>query len=557
MRALSIFLLCLSIFANPVINEIYDNPNGGASDIPGDDSNEFIELYNCGDEAVDLAGWIIDIAGTTDDIQLFDDPSGFNDPDAILDNTTLLPGEFALILDPEYVDPLNDQPFDIPEGTIVLTIGNTTFGSGSITGGSTVILMNPEGIAIDSMMFLGDISHSEGQSVERLEACAPSTLENWSAADMDISPLGSTPGTYNTVSEVPNDLAIDSSYVEGSTFYAVVGNKGMEVPGTATLSVYRDLDNDNVGDPEELVSTTELSVDDRETVSVPFSPPSDITYILGILSGDQQPANNFSKALYVPSTIEEPLIITEFMNKPSDGMPEWVEFYNNTTETINLNGWSLGDGDDQKEIDEDVIVAPGEFVVLAENEVVIDDTCSGILYMMDSWEALNNTDDVIVLMDSYGFERVRLAYLEDWTSQCLDYDVSQELVSMDADFTDPDSWWCGRDVGGTPGCANSLWSVSGSFDFETDVKAFDPVREKVTITYDIPLKSSLRIRAYNLEGLEMATILDHDSPQTGTIEWNGKKNGENLPIGMYILVADTEPDGERQKLSIAIVRENR
>jgi hypothetical protein len=44
-----------------VINELHYNPDGG------DDLEEFIELYNAGHDAVDLAGWTIDDGDGVDD----------------------------------------------------------------------------------------------------------------------------------------------------------------------------------------------------------------------------------------------------------------------------------------------------------------------------------------------------------------------------------------------------------------------------------------------------------------------------------------------------------
>ena len=73
------------------------NPLGGDGAGAPEDRNEFIEIFNKGQDTVDIYNWIITDFDSEDYIFPFSILSGDS-------NTVILPGEFALILDPEYID---------------------------------------------------------------------------------------------------------------------------------------------------------------------------------------------------------------------------------------------------------------------------------------------------------------------------------------------------------------------------------------------------------------------------------------------------------------------
>ena len=90
--SLSCLLICLTCFSTSdfgggiVINEVMADP-------VSESTGEFVEIYNAGDEAVDLAGWVLGDLKDQNDI-IADYTKAF---DIGVEGTVLNPGQYALI----------------------------------------------------------------------------------------------------------------------------------------------------------------------------------------------------------------------------------------------------------------------------------------------------------------------------------------------------------------------------------------------------------------------------------------------------------------------------
>lgn len=110
------------------------------------------------------------------------------------------------------------------------------------------------------------------------------------------------------------------------------------------------------------------------------------------------------------------VIICEIMANPKlvdDSQGEWFEMYNNTSNSINLNGWSIADnGSNFHIISGDILVESGRVVVLARNEDT--ETNGGVSadYQWGSFQ-LANSDDEIILLDNESNEIDRVEYNTD------------------------------------------------------------------------------------------------------------------------------------------------
>ncbi|ERP31135.1 lamin tail domain-containing protein [Chitinivibrio alkaliphilus] len=102
------------------ITELERNPVGRADALPGGRSNKYIACIHMGSDTI----WTRDLRLSTNRedagvIPLSCDPRLPNT--SVCDRPFLLPGDQALILDPNYLSPENSLPYEIPEGTILLT----------------------------------------------------------------------------------------------------------------------------------------------------------------------------------------------------------------------------------------------------------------------------------------------------------------------------------------------------------------------------------------------------------------------------------------------------
>jgi hypothetical protein len=172
------------------------------------------------------------------------------------------------------------------------------------------------------------------------------------------------------------------------------------------------------------------------------------------------------------------LVVTEFMQDPStvsDSLGEWFEVYNNTGDTLNLNGLEISDaGTDSTSLTSDVTLAAGEYLVFGNNDdvttnggVTVDVLYSGI--------TLGNVGDELIL----GYAGVTFDEIA-WDDGATFPDANGLSASLDPsalDATDNDDGanWCeasstyGDGDFGTPGSAND---VCPSFTYTSaDVQA--------------------------------------------------------------------------------------
>ncbi len=107
------------------------------------------------------------------------------------------------------------------------------------------------------------------------------------------------------------------------------------------------------------------------------------------------------------------IVINEIMQNPSavgDGSGEWIELTNVSDQTIDINGWTVADNDnDSFVINAAISLAPGGFAVLSNNGdsasnggVVVDYEYSGTF--------LSNSSDEVVLFDAAGIEIDRVEW---------------------------------------------------------------------------------------------------------------------------------------------------
>ena len=99
------------------------------------------------------------------------------------------------------------------------------------------------------------------------------------------------------------------------------------------------------------------------------------------------------------------IVITEIMQNPnavSDTNGEWFEVFNNGSQTVNLNGWTIRDADsDSHVITADVFIDPGAYVVLGRNSNSGSNGGVTVAYQY-SGIALANGADEVILEDTSG-----------------------------------------------------------------------------------------------------------------------------------------------------------
>jgi len=567
-----------------VINEVMSNPEGPESEVS--DHNEFIELYNYGEDT-DLSGFHLEcgVSGGTRE-EILEWSGDFVAPDVIT-HTTLIPGGgYALILPPGYVDSSSHpQPYQFGEGAVILTIGTKSFGQSGLATTHHLWLFDSAARLIDTYGSPDDTGDGipfdpgEGVSVERIDPTAPDTEANWSAS---LHESGCTPGMRNSVSRIYNlallteDISFfPSSPMVGGNCEILVQprNLGRGWAKDFELLVYSDGNLDYEYQPEELIGRTTV-VDSLEPLrgqaSVSFlwsgleegdySIVGEIHYALDEDTSD----NSAQRFLRVGAPLPD-VIINEIMCDPLSPQPQWLELHNRSSRTHELTGFTISDSDSASfYILPDLILNPGEYCVVAASTSDFGYPDVQILVQpTNGFPYLNKGEDIVFLRDVHGFIFESVHY---FSAMGGAYGVSLERVSPQVSAGQSVNWGSSVDpAGASPGRRNSLWtgppSVSGSLSPSPNpfFPNGDGIEDFTIISYSLPYAlSKVKLTVYDIKGRQTRMLADGMlAASRGTLLWDGKdETGDLVPSGIYILyleASDLETAGVFAKKSTVVL----
>jgi hypothetical protein len=380
-------------------------------------TQEFVEIYNAGSSTVDLAGFMLTDGDEVDTLQAFGSSA-----------TTLAPGEYAVVLDPEYA-----SGYTIAAGVTLLTTGDTEVGNGLTTGDPVKLLQDDGSTVAASFSYPRDPGN--GVSLEMIDLENGDTSGNWRASDCTDN---SSPGAANCFapSGDPQDLIITevmaNATSETSGEYIEIYNAGtLEIDG-AGLMIRDSSASDKLrgfqggstligpGEhavildagylyeyhlPSDVVLLTTfdntlgngLSVRDSVTLQesdgattidsyTAIRDPGDgvsvekIDYALGNVVGNWQSAATSSARGRSPGLLNgaaggvcDVLRIAEVMSNPLDeDTGEFIEIYNTGTSDIDLAGLVLSDGTEDDVISAysggSTVVPAGGYAVIVDSE---------------------------------------------------------------------------------------------------------------------------------------------------------------------------------------------
>lgn len=509
-------MYCLFLLFSAVcINEVMSNPLGVSGVGSPEDRNEFVEIFNNGPDAVDLNGWQITDFDAVDEIAPFYSLSGDS-------NSVLMPGGFALVIDPEYVDTgENFMPYGIPP-CVLLTVNNTTIGNG-LANSDPLALISPEGDTVSTYYY--PLSPADGVSVERVYPYNGDIPENWSTC-VDVS--GSTPGKGNSVYSFP-DFTIDSLWVLGNTVSVLLFNHNdLELSGA--VEVFSDENRDRILDEGELIDSFVLSeVTQDSSFRIDFSLSSEGFYLIGF--------DLIEKTVFRRVRIGEgisDIVINEVMYAP-DGPPEWIELLNRSLYTLSLDSFSLNG------VHAETIEVPsGGYIVISSDSISFLDYYGGIsssLLQMDL--SLSNNGDSVFLFDENKFILDEVIYSGDDAER----NYSLERINPGISADNSTNWGQSVLEGGTPGAQNSVFAEYKEEDVALAVtpRHFTPdgdgEDEMSVISFNLPyLRNEVTLKIFDRRGHLLRENSGVYGGEAGEWVWNGRdRRDEIVPTGLYIV----------------------
>jgi len=437
-----------------VINEIMYAPNSPEP--------EWIELFNRSDKTINLKNY--QIADNTDTVKVINDSIAFQ------------PHQYFVIAkDSSFITIYGDTLNFIISGFPNLN-----------NSGDRVMVLDSLNRVIDSLEFNPDWGGKNGVSLERIDSELPSIdSTNWGSAKLNS---GGTPGVINSITPREYDLAVERFYpkndyvISGETarLNVVVKNVGKNPSANYSLRIFYDLNTDSTAQENELVyqfDETGLAPNDSTILYTEISDYNVGTnyYIAELIYNDDLNIENNSAYLdFIGVEINEvrnDIVINEIMYTPKSPEPEWIEFYNRSSKTINLRNYQVADNTDTaKVIDDDMIFLPHQYFVVAKDSSFITIYGDTLNFTISNFPNLNNSGDRLMILDSLNRIIDSLKFNPDWGGKS---GVSLERIDSELPSIDSTNWASAKlDSGGTPGMINSI--TQRDFDVEISRIDFNP-----------------------------------------------------------------------------------
>ncbi len=543
---LAITVLCLGFTgkaagAGIVISEVLADPHS-------ESKGEFVELYNAGNEPVDLEGWSLgDSRDVNDTITDFTGPH-----DAGLAGTVLAPGAYALVVDPDYEGVYNDRitAEGDPARLLILTIKeDRTLGNG--LGNSTdLVFLKRDDVTVDQFAWT-ESAGGNGISWERPRYELPVDESNRMPS---THPDGSTPGFRNSTAVDPLPTPGPEEPTEPEEPTAPGDPEEPATPDRPEEPTQPE-EPEEPEQPEEPAQPVEpVTPEEPEEPTTPEEPTEPEAPKEPVTPEEpDEPAQpeepSEPMAPQDTGSLLDNVIINEIMFNPGPNGTEWIELHNRGSGTVNLAGSALR----LEHLERARLISTGSlsiegqgYLVIAQDAVLFGETYPDfggtVVEAEGGWERLRNSGARIWLMDAMG-KPVHDAEYDEATNP--DPGRSTELVNPDFD---PPVWGPSADAnGGTPGRRNALYvsripdGVSVHFSnnpFSPDGDNFEDV---CLVTIDLPAPHGvLHAMVFDIQGRFLKTLIDQTTVASRHVfTWDGTdQHGRGLPAGPYILYVE-------------------
>lgn len=233
---------------------------------------------------------------------------------------------------------------------------------------------------------------------------------------------------------------------------------------------------------------------------------------------------------------------------------EWIELYNNSSQTIDLSGWSIEDDDQSTyEILSGTISPHGYFLIEDSQSAVTTVIADAIISI-----SLSNTGDKLVLKDSTGsvIDAVNSAGTAWFAGNSTDKSTMERLdPNLSGDLAE--NW--GSNIIGTPKAVNSLFSGS---DFIVSIlPSQDFVNTGDTVSVSIIASSASDIYSYGFDLIYDPSVIKYISSTEGillnsdsseTSFMSALENGQpgKLVVGAARISSNKGVDGSGELFSI-------
>ncbi len=469
---------------------------------PTESNSEFVEIVNTSEtDAIDISNYTI----------LYHTSSSGDSLVSINSNYILEPKQYAIILEGDYDFENGIYKGIISDSALVFTLDDNSFGSRGMANSSdrSVYLISDNNDTVD--VYTYSANNSKGISDERGTTAADIWLNSKNA--------NGTPGFRNSISPRENDLELLSLSVTktnvtiGNNFELTIKikNAGILLATNPILNIYKDVNFDGIQQPEELLSAeiiTEITSNDSVEIVKEFENNSigKNNFIAEVEFDLDEYLDNNSKMVSVFGTeiigTKDDLIINEIMYAPKSPEPEWIELFNRSEKQITINNYQIADSKDTSNIiAQTTMIEPSGYLIITDDSSVSEIYPELEKFIILSLPTFNNSEDKIILLDSFGRTIDSVYYTSDWGGN-----NGKSLERIDAHNSSIDSSnWKENLTLATPGKINSVTQK------EFDVKIVDAFTSPKAPIINNPIKLNVKVKNSGKKSLEFKIDLFTDS----------------------------------------------
>jgi len=524
-----------------VISELYRDPPGGEGEVGGGKTHEFVELFNCSSDTFQVAGLFVTNGAGADSIVAVDDtvPGGER---CTYGASTIVPGAVALILDRDYcLLPAGAavSRFSLPEGTVLLTISDTAFGSAGLAAQHGVALYRGRKNHIDTLydvaadtpfvletptsglLHLTDPPNIEGYSLSAKSFTSGFLQYDYTADSINPGRVAALRGAWLLEPEFGQPSA------DRSTVICTLQMQSFRNESEVRLHI--------TGGGRTVTSITVPVIDRQATGTAVL--PVDGTALQVSIEGCPECIWPLDVSSAV--TPAQAAHVSELFPRGTAYEPEWVELYNSSSAAVNLKNWSIATPEDTTVVTPvSLQLAPHAYLVLTKNAAVLAQRYPSLdnIVQPQSWASLYNSRDTVFLLDS------RNHLVE---TVCYDADVIGEWPAVSIERSDF-SQGCGVNVWtvperSTPGMPpQSRNAAPGtSPHLEIGPVPFTPDNDRrddlLAVTLTLPPGAAADITIYGFDGTPLASF---QKRVTSVVYWDGRSGGRGAPAGPFFVCAE-------------------
>jgi hypothetical protein len=399
----------------------------------------------------------------------------------------------------------------------------------------------------------------KGVSIERIDWTEPGYILENLKNSTDTS--GHTICKPNSQRLLNIDLVVKIEYRTGDCELKLVNN-GIQIINNVSINASIILKDNNNIIPKNIFyySISALKKKDTLTFTIPIISQFDslsaslITTLNVEISYDslgQKAKKLISEILSLPKPFTG-ILINEFLFDVYPGCGEFIELINNTSDTLNIDGWELVNSSGKRiylrnENNNTQILPYNYFVVFWDSTFFncFEELKGNDFYYSNSSFSLRNTGDQIVLLNKLGSVHDSLTFFPEWHKGKLTSYKQRSLekkISIQSSFL-PENWFtCVDKRGATPGMINSVsLEQEDKISLNIEPNPFSPnssTKRTTKITYILPFSQArLNVTIYDLNGILIYTLANNlISPSNGEIVWDGTTNyGSKVAAGGYVL----------------------